>query len=255
MKDAYKRYREWASTSSTNKGFIYQRRLRQLMRSHVLPGRKLKLSDWDDTFHNRISNGHDRTPGALAFDILRNWHVHRSKGRFVLWIAGPPGRGKTQLARIMATWHCAVHDMEGHYANWTATLEALKASWSDKEQSGYSLAPLYNSDVLILDDIGTERTLWELSQFYRLLEGRAPKSMTIITSNHNLQTEITDPETGIKYGAWLKLLRRPPRKQDAQDERYGPLVGRIIDRLRQGADSYLWVAFDMMSPTSHRGSQ
>jgi predicted ATPase len=207
---------------------------------------------WDDDYNDPVMNGHNRTAGATAFDILRNWDKYRDKGRFIVWLAGPPGRGKTMLARIMATYYCILRDVDGLYVDWSAKLQEVKDGIGNPH-THVSLAPFFNVEALILDELGTEATLWDVRKLRELLAARQNRGITIVTSNHRISVKVTNRDTGVVYQSYSTLMRNPSRPKEALDSAYAAVAERILDRLSRGHHSYLWAEVPIDAPKSYRG--
>lgn len=246
---------------SDNGEFVFTaHRLSQLKNAGVYD-EDMRFVDWDDSFNHPISNGHDRTVGTCAFDLLRMLQhpkmVQRHKNH--IWLYGPPGRGKTHLARWMAVYESVCADLNASFLSLPQTLQALKDRAGGSKVEVH-LSPAFQAPILILDDIGMERTTFDVETVQRLIEHRRTKHLTIITSNHrpvkryyaSIWTE--DKKEDIVYESYRYLLLHPERKQEQESARYFPLCHRLLDRLNPSikSDSFLMAELCVQSENSHR---
>jgi len=232
----------WALTSKERLLFPLGR-YGQLTRSGLIVPEH-DLEKWDDEYNEPIRNGHDRTPLHFMFDMLQHLTSSKDEYRRIVWIYGDPRAGKTMLARIVTVHLCALLDVDGAYFNWPEQLAAMQDSYGD-QQRHVDMTLAHSASVLVLDDVGQERgTLWELTKLYNLLENRAHKRLTIITSNLALKHARKGKDAlggKLTYPAYLKKISQPMRSETDADV---PVVAaRIGSRLQ--TDRYLLATVPM----------
>ena len=120
-----------------------------------------------------------------------------------LYIHGPIGSGKSHLAAAIAN----ALTTRGHTSAYTTTaglITFLKAGFADSS-ADRRLVALQNVELLVLDDLGTERAArvgeWAYEQFYELLNARyLHERPTILTSNlppDHLEDRLRDRVAGM----------------------------------------------------------
>jgi len=229
----------------------------QLERDGLYKG--LTLAGWDDYYHNPIRNGHDRTPLHLGFDLLATLEGFNETGQSIFWMAGPPGLGKTHLAKLLVHYYCLLNNKVGRYVNWKTFLALYKDSFDD-HNAHVSAAPYYKADALVLDDVSAGFTTWELQQFYNLIEGRAGndndrsrKNLTIITSNRELRQAYTTTidERDVTITSFQDALFQPQRRQDQQNADYSLVAVQVWDRIRPSVDGGRYTIAEVAIDADH----
>lgn len=139
-----------------------------------------KLKDWDDEYNVTVKNGHDRTVMHIGLDFLKAM-LDRQFPKRLAWFYGQPGRGKTNLALILAVVWAAITERSVAYMNWPMKMQDIVESI---RSNGDETMMLENQvSLLVVDDLGPEKnSLYRLELLYRLLESRRGK-VTIVTSN------------------------------------------------------------------------
>lgn len=120
-------------------------------------------------------NVEDRLNGKI-FELLSNGSS--------FFVFGNPGSGKTMVACGIAVKYID----DGKSASYVMSSEIFDMGFSQVENFQQQKS-LFNSDVLIIDDLGSEfvdSKNFKVSFFHKVLASRAVKRKpTIITSNHN----------------------------------------------------------------------
>jgi hypothetical protein len=92
------------------------------------------------------------------------------EGRFAIF-AGPSGRGKTLLARIVQRALILEHGMPAVWMNWRQTMREIKGTWNGNGREA-EVWQQTHAPVLILDDPDKSTSEWSVGYLYDLLEQR-----------------------------------------------------------------------------------
>lgn len=114
--------------------------------------------------------------------------IEAGKGLY-LW-SDTKGSGKTMLAAALANELINNHKRYVKFATSLDILDEIKATYSNEGNESKLLKDLVNTDILIIDDFGTERSSdWAGEKFYQIVNNRyINKKVTFYTSNYDLQT-------------------------------------------------------------------
>jgi DNA replication protein DnaC len=170
-----------------------------------------------------------------AFDLARRFVDAIARGEkpscgFAL--GGVYGTGKTTLVLAMAR-SMVSRELPVIFANWPEELERLKSAIDHPGRLEERLRRLGNAPVLILDDLGRERsTAWSVDQvLYPLVDGRYRGNLpTIVTTNES----------------WESLQAKWERARSVGGE-LPSSAGAIIDRVTERC---IWLAFGQSSRRS-----
>jgi DNA replication protein DnaC len=152
----------------------------KLMAAARIPARYQKCS-----FHNFISN-----PGTSQDHALRHAHTFANEYPAVdrgLLFMGPAGVGKTHLA-VSIIRALIEKGFAGLFYEFGSLLKQIQDSYNPVSKSSELkvLAPVYEADVLILDELGaTVPTDWVRDTMYQIINKRYnDNKLTIFTTNY-----------------------------------------------------------------------
>lgn len=123
---------------------------------------------------------------------LTNFEEMQSEGKGLYLYSNTKGSGKTRLIASVANKLLENHQVK--FATSTAILQEIKKTWEDKEKSkdkqseSKLIEDLINTEILIIDDFGTEQVKdWNNERFYHIINERyINKKVTLYTSNYSL---------------------------------------------------------------------
>ena len=181
------------------------------------------LSWYSDTYDPALGIS-PRKNMARILEICRSYAETFSQDSGSLLLTGDPGLGKTflsaSIARVVSEdGFSVVYDTAGHVF---ARCEAAKFRSDEEPDAAEDVRRYEKSDLLILDDLGTEMTTaFVQSALYQLVNSRllAGKS-TVINTN------LTPPELGVRYGAAV-------RSRLEGEYTVLPFIGRDIRKLKR----------------------
>ena len=108
-------------------------------------------------------------------------------GRNGMFIAGPPGTGKTHIAAAIANYLIA-QGLPVVCMTMIDLLERIKRTYSNTGENEGTVLNLYKTvPLLVIDDIGKEPpTEWAISTIYNIINGRYEAYLpTIVTTNYD----------------------------------------------------------------------
>lgn len=133
-------------------------------------------------------------PNREAADEVSRWVQYGMTVGQNLYLGGPVGTGKTGLG-IAALWAAHQQDLKIRYTTVPDMLHRLRPMGMGEEINQVTLQELQSVDVLLLDDMGAEKSgAWPREQLYLVINGRYEARLpTILTSNLTLE-ELEDPD-------------------------------------------------------------
>lgn len=121
---------------------------------------------------------------------LTNFEEMQSEGKGLYLYSNTKGSGKTRLIASVANKLLENHQVK--FATSTAILQEIKKTWEekgkDKQSESKLIEDLINTEILIIDDFGTEQVKdWNNERFYHIINERyINKKVTLYTSNYSL---------------------------------------------------------------------
>lgn len=118
-----------------------------------------------------------------------------SKGkRYGFFIFGKSGVGKSYAAAYIINTVRHARIMTSAMINFSRTLSALRATFSDEYEHRLLLNVLFDTPLLAIDDLGMEQRVsenpelsWAVSKFYEIIDYRRDEELpTVITSNKTI---------------------------------------------------------------------
>jgi len=138
----------------------------------------------DCTFANfDIHNDSHRHALKLAKRFVSNWPVQD----IGLLFQGPCGVGKTHLAVAVIQELIREKNVSGYFCDFRELIRSIQNSYSSETGNATDLlAPVFRSDVLVLDELGAKRTsAWvEETVFYIINHRYNNEKLTLFTSNY-----------------------------------------------------------------------
>lgn len=123
---------------------------------------------------------------------LDNLDKNIEEGKGIYFWSDTKGSGKTMIATALANELINTYKRMVKFATSLDILDEIRATYDSHSEESESklLNDLVNTDFLVIDDFGTERTTdWAGEKFYQIVNNRyINKKVTIYTSNFNLKT-------------------------------------------------------------------
>ena len=171
---------------------------------------------------------------ALEFcDVTAEQKLNAAQGieKPFLTFMGPVGSGKTHLAVSVLKRLIMEHGFQGKFLDFTSFLGDLRHTYASKSSENSILEPLFNAEVLVIDELGKGRTEneWQLEKLDDLINQRYNFSkITILTTNYLHSDYKYDPR---KMGLKEIPTNESFWKQNLQDR----IGARMYDRLLQSS--------------------
>lgn len=123
-------------------------------------------------------------------NYLGNLDEFMSQGKGMYFWSNTKGSGKTMLATAIMNELINKHKKTVKFATSLDILDEIKATYDGEGSEKRLLSDITSSDVLVIDDFGTERkTDWTTERFYQIVNRRyVDKKVTFYTSNYDLNT-------------------------------------------------------------------
>jgi DNA replication protein DnaC len=147
-------------------------------------------------FDNLVTYGNESLERAVTF-ARRLAHAFPvvEKGLFFL---GPPGVGKTHLAVAVLKHVVQVTGARGVFYDTRELLRVIRHTFNDSVAATESdvLRPVLQADVLVLDDLGAEKTSEWVEETLNLIVNHRynQKRLSLFTSNFEDTPDHTDPD-------------------------------------------------------------
>lgn len=148
-----------------------------------------------DNYKLDVFGGEDKAKIEKAFKAVtyyfEQFEEMKEKGQGLYLFSTCKGSGKTRLALSLANELITKKNQPVKFATSLQILNEIKNTWNSdgKEKESDLLDNLITTDVLIIDDFGTEKTRdWITEKFYHIINGRyVDRKVTIFTSNYDLK--------------------------------------------------------------------
>jgi len=159
---------------------------------------ELTVKSFDTEIYQDAANRNmARNIKKIAIQYIMQFSDMKAKGKGLYLYGEAKGSGKTRLAVSIGNAIITRYMIAVKFITTLNLLEAIKNTWGDKSgKQGVNdmtqsqlLAEIKNVDVLILDDLGTEKpTSWVNEIFYNILNDRmTAKKITVFTSNCRIE--------------------------------------------------------------------
>lgn len=145
--------------------------------------RILESSRLPELLKEKTFGNFEVTPGTKeAYERAQKFCNEGGRG---ILLAGPCGVGKSHLAAAIMN-HEAEKNREFAFCTTPELLDDIKRAYNSREETSDLLELVKNIDLLLLDDLGAEKTTeWVAERFFVIINARLTrKKATIITTNY-----------------------------------------------------------------------
>ena len=147
-------------------------------------------------FDNYVVYNEQLTSGLQYARRLADRFPVVDKGMF---LQGPPGVGKTHLAVAVLRQVIRARGARGIFYDTRDLLKVIRSTYDpvNRTQEMDVLRPVIEADLLVLDDLGAEKTSeWVEETLNLIVNSRySEKRLTVFTSNYDDNPDSTDPDS------------------------------------------------------------
>ena len=153
----------------------YSRKLLEESNIPERPKKFFRLGNWEEN-------------DGMDFELLKSIIESEGEEENWLFLYGNAGTGKTYASIILAQI-AIMKEMSVYFVNVTNLLDLLRPNMQDESQPQKVMKQCEKVDVLILDDIGHEKSSqWVRERLYRIINDRWNSGkITVFTSNFNIE--------------------------------------------------------------------